>query len=237
MNMPADPKPPSNPGTPPAQPDPQQARRFRWVPVRSLAPRHRERILAHLIALDDNDRHLRFGYAASDDRIADYVAQLDFDRDEVFGIFNRKLELVAMAHLACHSLGHSAPVKHMAEFAVSVRGHARGRGYGARLFDHAAMHARNRGIEILFIHALSENTAMLRIARSAGATIERDGSESEAYLKLAPDDLGSRIEQVIETGAAELNYQIKHHARRLGGFIDAVGEVRERIGKSRQESQ
>jgi hypothetical protein len=31
---------------------------------------------------------------------------------------------------------------------------------------------------MLFIHALSENTAMLRIARKAGATIERDGPKA-----------------------------------------------------------
>ena len=29
-----------------------------------------------------------------------YVDMLDFEHDEVFGIFNRRLELIAMAHLA-----------------------------------------------------------------------------------------------------------------------------------------
>ena len=32
-----------------------------------------------------------------------YVQQIDFDRDEVFGIFNRRLRLLAMAHLAYHA--------------------------------------------------------------------------------------------------------------------------------------
>ena len=36
----------------------------------------------------------------------------------------------------------------------------------------------------MYIHALTENTAMLKIARNAGATVERSGSESDAYLKL-----------------------------------------------------
>ena len=64
------------------------------------APRHRERILAHLLALDERSRYLRFGYAANDGHIARYVDTLDFEHDEVFGIFNRRLELIAMAHLA-----------------------------------------------------------------------------------------------------------------------------------------
>ena len=71
-----------------------------WVPIRSLAPRHRDRITRHLLELPERDRYLRFGYMASDSQIAQYVQQLDFERDEVLGIFNRRLRLLAMAHLA-----------------------------------------------------------------------------------------------------------------------------------------
>jgi hypothetical protein len=38
------------------------------------------------------------------------------------------------------------------------------------------MHARNAGVNMVFIHALSENAPMLKIARNAGASVERDGS-------------------------------------------------------------
>ena len=49
--------------------------------------------------------------------------------------------------------------------------------------------ARSRGIQTMFIHALSENTAMLRLAQRAGATVERQGSESAAWLKLPVQEL------------------------------------------------
>ncbi len=42
---------------------------------------------------------------------------------------------------------------------------------GARLFERAVVVARNEGVGMLFIHALSENAAMLKIARNAGATV------------------------------------------------------------------
>jgi GNAT superfamily N-acetyltransferase len=145
---------------------------FRWVPIRSLAARHRPRIEAHLKSLGTHDRYLRFGYPASDAQITNYVAGLDFDRDEVFGIFNRRLELIAMAHLA-NALPAPSGVPAMAEFGVSVLSKARGRGFGARLFEHAMVHARNRGVDTLMIHALNENTAMLKIARNAGAVVMR----------------------------------------------------------------
>ena len=70
------------------------------VPIRSLGPSYRERITAHLLKLEPADRYLRFGYAANDEQIRRYAEQLDFDRDEIFGIYNRRLELIAMAHLA-----------------------------------------------------------------------------------------------------------------------------------------
>lgn len=193
---------------------PHRASLWRWVPIRSLHERHREQILQHLLQLDERDRYLRFGYPASDTRIRAYVEGLDFSHDEVFGIYNRRLQLVAIAHLAYSDLaGSQHGIRRMAEFAVSVDGRARGRGYGARLFDYAVRHARNRGIDRLFIHALSENTAMLRIARQGGAELRREGGEAEGWLQLPPDNLMSQLEELFANHAADLNYLAKVQAR------------------------
>lgn len=203
---------------------------FRWIPIRSLSARHRPRILAHLLELPESDRYLRFGYAASDSQIAHYADQIDFAQDEVFGIFNRRLQLVAMAHLAL--LQSSAEPDAEAEFGVSVLPKARGRGYGSRLFDHAVLHARNRQVSTLVIHALSDNTAMLRIVRNAGATVVRDGGESQARLHLLPDDLLSHVDELVEGQAAEINYRLKVQARRVDGLLDAIDEVKSRFARA-----
>lgn len=212
-------------GSPQAVP-PSPSRSWSWVPIRSLTPRHRERILAHLLALAEHDRYLRFGYPATDAQIARYVDTLDFDRDEVFGIFNRKLELIAAAHLAYSPAPQRSDQPAMAEFGVSVLPNARGRHFGGRLFDHAILHARNRGVETLFIHALSENTAMLRIARKAGAEVVREGSETEAWLKLPPETVGSRFDEVMEQHAAELDFQFKVNAHRVNTLLEAISDVK-----------
>lgn len=180
-----------------------------WVPIRSIGPRHRERILQHLLGLDSRSRYLRFGYPANDLQIGRYVDSLDFQQDEVLGIFNRRLEPVALAHLAYRAADTDRGREATAEFGVSVLPAARRRGFGRRLFDHATLHARNRGVRLIFIHALSENTAMLKIARDAGATVERDGSESEAWLRLAPDSFASHLDQLIGERAAEIDYRLK----------------------------
>jgi RimJ/RimL family protein N-acetyltransferase len=187
-----------------------------WVPIRPLGEVHRTQILQHLLGLGDRDRYLRFGYAANDERIRAYATSLDFSHDDVFGIFNRRLQLVAITHLAYSQLASANHgVSRMAEFAVSVDHRARGRGYGGRLFNYAMRHARNRGVDRLFIHALSENTAMLRIARKAGAEMQREGGESEAWLHLRPDSLLSQVEELFANHAANVNYLVKAQHRRL----------------------
>ncbi|WP_092002571.1 GNAT family N-acetyltransferase [Polaromonas sp. OV174] len=199
------------------------------VPIRSIGPSHGERITAHLLALSAHDRYLRFGYSASDEQVRRYVDGLNFERDEIFGIYNRRLELIAMAHLA-----FSEPeLKSCAEFGVSVLARARGRGYGARLFERAVIHARNEGIDMMFIHALSENTAMLNIARKAGATIQRDGSESEAYLKLPPADMDSRVTEMLEEQIAQTDYRLKVQAKQFWDFLALLQEVRRGVRDGR----
>lgn len=203
-----------------------------WVPIRSLARRHRRRIIEHLLALEPQDRYLRFGYPASDEQIRKYALSLDFARDEVLGIFNRRLQLIALAHVAYGQPVPGEPQRTMAEFGVSVLAQSRSRGLGRRLFDAAALHARNRGIDTLFIHALSENRPMLRIAAAAGATVERDGGESAAWLRLPKDTVGSRVEQALERHLGELDFQFKRQAQVLSEFVDGVAEVKAHFDSS-----
>jgi GNAT superfamily N-acetyltransferase len=203
------------------------------IPIRSLGANHRERIAKHLLSLDGQDRYLRFGYMANDEQITRYVDGLNFERDEIFGIYNRKLDLIAVAHLA---YGPNPDHESCAEFGVSVLKSARGRGYGARLFDRAAMHARNDGISTMFIHALSENTAMLKIARNAGAKVEYDGSETEAFLRLPPATLDTRMAEIVEEHIAQTDYRIKEQAKQFWDFLAQVQEVRRGVQEARKKT-
>lgn len=193
------------------------------VPIRSIGPAHRERMVEHLLALSPADRYLRFGYSAGDAQIKRYIDGLNFERDDLLGIFNRKLELLAMAHL-----GYAAQPDQSscAEFGVSVLGKARGRGYGQRLFDRATLHARNQGVELLFIHALTENTPMLNIARKAGAVLVRDGSETEAFLQLPQADFDSLVSEMVDEQWARTNYRLKVQAGQFRKWLGRLQSLR-----------
>jgi GNAT superfamily N-acetyltransferase len=176
---------------------------------------------------------LRFGYTATDEQIQRYVSCLNFERDEIYGIFNTELQIIAMAHLA---LMKEVGREFNSEFGVSVASHARGRGYGARLFERAVIHARNEKVYQMYIHALSENAPMIRIARKGGAKIERDGSETEAFLSLPKRDFDSRITELVADQYAKTNYSIKEDAKRFWNFLAKVQEIRQGVRDTRHQS-
>ena len=202
------------------------------IPIAPLSVAHLPAILKHLLALSERDRYLRFGYTATDEHIHRYVGGLNFDRDEIYGIFNGNLDIVAMAHLA---LMKEPGRESSCEFGVSVLAHARGRGYGARLFERAVIHARNEKVYQMYIHALSENAPMIRIARKGGARIERDGAETDAFLRLAKRNLDSRVTELVADQFAKTNYSIKEDAKRFWNFLAKVQEIRQGVRNARHQ--
>lgn len=208
------------------------------VPIRSLTSRHRRRIAEHIIELPQHDRYLRFGYVATDEQVRKYVDGLDFKRDEIYGIFNRRLQLIAMAHLA---LASDPKNPNCAEFGVSVSADARGKGLGTALFERAILHARSENIDMLFIHALSENAAMLKIARKAGAVVESFGGEVEAHLQLPTQDFSGRMESAVknavEDGLGELDFRLKLRVLQFWEFLTALQEIRQGERASRADSE
>ena len=203
------------------------------IPIAPLTAEHLPKVLTHLLSLSAHDRYLRFGYTATDEHIHRYVNGLNFDRDEIYGIFNSNLDIVAMAHLA---LMKEPGREFSAEFGVSVLAYARGRGYGARLFERAVIHARNEKVYQMYIHALSENAPMIRIARKSGAQIERDGAETEAFLRLPKRDLDSRVTEFVADQFAKTNYSIKEDAKRFWNFLAKVQEIRQGVRNARHQS-
>lgn len=174
------------------------------IPIRPIGPEHRAQLLRHFLALNTDDRYLRFGYAASDERIRAYVDSIHFGQDEIFGVFNRKLDLLAVAHIAIES-----GQKERAEFGVSVLPRGRGLGIGTRLFERAAVDARNHGLRVLYMQCLSSNGAMLKIARRAGMKVHNESGETEAFLELPDDNYLSHLDALMENQTGQIDYWFK----------------------------
>lgn len=178
--------------------------------TKSLYSADREALAVHLLSLSAADRRLRFGTVASDATIRDYVAHIDFDRDAVFGYFADDLSLGGAAHVAI--------TEGVAELGVSVLEGYRRRGIGSAMFERAAGFARNHFIRTLFMHCLTENTAMMHIARKSGMKIVAGGGEADAHLELPPLDVATVANELLQEQVALFDYNLKAQvlaARRL----------------------
>jgi len=188
------------------------------VLIRELGEKDRERLLAHFIELDEDDRLLRFGQVTPNHVIENYVRTLDFGRDTVFGVFDRHLQLVGVGHLAYLPADGDTRT---AEFGVSVSESVRGQGIGTRLFERAAIRSRNTHVTTLYIHCLSRNSTMMHIAKKAGMKIEYAYGEADAYLTLAPADQNSIISEMLQEQAAVFDYVLKRQARNTSKLIES----------------
>jgi GNAT superfamily N-acetyltransferase len=176
-------------------------------PIRELDDSHRTVVLQHFLALEADDRHLRFGSPTSDAVIERYVAHLNFSRDALFGIFNDALVLVGIAHLAY--VPTTKDGARSAEFGVSVLHDSRHRGLGAALLARAAIHARNTHIDTLFVHCLAKNKAMMHLAQKLGMRVEFAYGDADAYLILPPANAQSILHEASQEQIADLDYALK----------------------------
>jgi RimJ/RimL family protein N-acetyltransferase len=181
------------------------------LPVKQLSTLSRPALLRHFLALPAEDLRLRFGAVKTPEALREYVFALDFEEDAVFGVFDDALEFVGVAHVGRLRDG-------TAEFGVSVLPGARGKGIGSALFERANAYARNHLIGQMFVHCLTENKAMMRIARKAGMTIVAEAGEADAYLALPPSDMATITQELMQERVALFDVALKAQliaARRL----------------------
>jgi GNAT superfamily N-acetyltransferase len=169
--------------------------------VSELSAMHGMALARHFLALDREDRRLRFGAALADSAVRGYVARIDFERDAAFGVFDEELQLIGVAHLA-HANGP-------AELGISVLDGHRHLGIGGALLERAVLRARNWGVRVLFMHCLRENETMMHLARKQGMRIVTEQGEANAWLGLAPADAASHFGEVFAQRLALFDYALK----------------------------
>jgi len=144
-----------------------------------LGAEHRAAVTAHMMALDERGRELRFGSALTDGSVAKYVSAIDFGSDIVEGAWDDNL-LVGVAHLAVYpENGH--PV---GELGISVLREARHRQLGQRLLERALVHARLQGLRCVNVLFRSRNRPMRRLAREFTNRVESNRGDAHAVIDL-----------------------------------------------------
>ena len=162
-------------------------------------------LLDHFTALDAADRRLRFGASVSDAGIREYVARIDLARDGLFAVREDAGRLGAVIHVA---LGGDP-----AELGLSVLPGFRGQGHGGALFTRAVDYLCNRGTRAVWVHCLSENAAMMHMARRHGMQLASAGGESDGRLVLAPPTPDSFFREWLHDQQAAAVALMRRYAR------------------------
>lgn len=177
--------------------------------VQRLSRLQTDEILAHFGELSSEDLRLRFGAPAGDFALEKYVKGIDFSNDRVFGIFDRDLKLVSLAHLAVNR-GQDC-----AELGLSVAPGARRRGHGEALLRRAATHAASLGLHMIYMHCLSENSALTGLARKSGFKIVASRGEADASKLLEETRIESIAMELVNDRIALVDSVYMHQAKLL----------------------
>ncbi len=173
---------------------------FRKSSIRRLRPREAPVLAEHLLRLDDRDRLKRFGRPVADRQIERYVAGIDWSRAGAIGFFDRGM-VRASAQIAWPLLDWLDG----AEIGLTVETPWRNRGLGGELMRRGITMARNLELGEVHIFTRADNEPVKHLARRAGFTLSRTGTEIEGRLVLPPPDVRSLIEEAADNGAALVN--------------------------------
>ncbi len=165
----------------------------------------RDSLVAHFLTLGPEDRRLRFGSTLADDGVRAYVGRIDFGRDGLFAVQDDALQLLAVVHVA--TTGSTA------ELGLSVVPRARAQELGNALFRRAMTFLRNRGGDEIFVHCLTENGAMMHLARKNGMRIVYSGGESDARLALEPATADSFVNEWLDDQKGRALQAVRRNAR------------------------
>lgn len=132
----------------------------------------------HLKNLTAEDRYTRFGYAASAATIDQIILNIVYNQEDhhIFTYYTDS-KIVGFGHLAREDDAW--------ELAVSVDSGYQGRGIANQLMDHMIAWGKTHGVEVLYMHCITENQKIQHLARKHGLKAwNRTGHELTAKVKL-----------------------------------------------------
>lgn len=165
--------------------------------IRRLGTFEREQICGHLLRLNDEDRHLRFGGHATPERVSDHFAALDLNRLVVLG---------CIVDGVARGVGELRPIPgsslRAAEVAISVERPFQGRGIGGALLRRLTRAARNRWIQQLHMLCLLDNGRMVRLARQQVSRLSFEEGQIDARLELPWPTGWTLLEELLDEAGA-----------------------------------
>ncbi len=176
--------------------------------IRKLWPTETDRFRDHLLRLDKETRRMRFAHGVSDAFIEDYASRMSEMGSIVYGYFvDGEMRGAAELRKLGDVWGHEA------EAAFSVEKAYQEKGIGTELMGRVIRSARNRGVHLLYMSCLAENSKMQAVARKHEADLRFE--YGEVIGEIVPQDpnyfsiLAEAVEDRVGYMLAVLNLQAR----------------------------
>jgi RimJ/RimL family protein N-acetyltransferase len=180
--------------------------------IRKLWPSESGKFRDHLLRLDKDSRRLRFAHGVADAFIEDYAARMNDMGSLVFGfIVDGEVRAAAELRKLGDTWGREA------EAAFSVEKAYQDQGIGTELMGRVIRTARNRGVQLLYMSCLAENSKMQAIARK---------HEAELHF-----EYGEVVGEIVPEGANYFSILAEAVEDRVG-FMMAVLDLQTRLVKA-----
>ena len=186
----------------------------------------------HLLRLDSNSRHQRFGGGMSDDFVGHYAENCFGKGDLVFGAIVDG-QMVGAAELRSGEAIWAEQAPHdrhvHAEAAFSVEEPYRRRGIGEQLFRRIETAGSNHGVETIEIVCMPDNIGMIRLAAKFKAqfTFEENAYTGRLTARRpTPSSMMSEVaHDIADLAAAMFDMQVRAMSGQAGPLpVGAVGQ-------------
>lgn len=170
--------------------------------VRRLLIQEYPKYRAHLKALDEDSKLLRFGHRVSDeviDHLCDGIEK-DTIHHILFCIENKDLDIVAVGHIA---------TRDGMELAFSVFKEYQGQGLGSKLMKRCIQYCRTHGILKGCMVCLSSNSVIKHLCLKNGIHIHTEYGETMADLELDRPDVSTYVTEQYSSNLAMFDYMNK----------------------------
>ena len=170
--------------------------------VRKVLPVEYPKYRAHLKALDEPSRILRFGAPVADDVIDHLCDKIEVDSQHhvLFAIENANLEFVAVGHVAVFT---------DMEMAFSVIDSYQGQGMGEALMKRVIQHCRTIGHLKGFMVCLPHNQAIKHLCQKNGIKIHTEYGETTADVELPAANVGTYLDEASSRNLGVFDFMSK----------------------------
>ncbi|CAB4241763.1 NAT_SF domain containing protein [uncultured Caudovirales phage] len=174
--------------------------------VRRVLPNEYPKYRTHLKALDPASKHMRFGYAVTDEIIDQLCDRWEADHNHniLFAIENANLDFIAVGHIAMYD---------EMELAFSVLKEHQGQGLGNLVMKRVIQWCRTNGNLKGCMVCLSSNAAIKHLCVKHGIHIHSEHGETLADIELDSPNITTYINEATDSNLAVADYIGKRFAR------------------------